>query len=59
MEDINVLEKGRALAQVMKLIGRVELSKNEQWIFNNYWNKKDFEFRKDGNGKLSIHKITR
>lgn len=56
---MTTLTEEQQLHRVKDLLGRDKLSVNEQWMFDNYWSNKDFEFRKDGNGKLSIHKITR
>ena len=45
------------MEKVIALLGRVKLSKNEQWMFYNYWNNNDYDFQKDSRGKLSVHKI--
>jgi hypothetical protein len=55
----DITSEEQVLLRVKALLGRDKLSKNEQWMFDNYWSDKEFEFRKDVNGKLSIHKITR
>jgi hypothetical protein len=49
--------KSFELGLLYKILGRTSLSKNEKWMFDNYWNNEDYEFRKDPNGKLNVHKI--
>jgi len=51
------MEKAEKLKQVLGKLGKKKLTKNEQWMFDQYWNNSEYELKKDANGNLWVHKI--
>ena len=45
------------LKEVYELLGRQTLWQTERFMFDNFWDKKEYEFRKCDRGRLSVHKI--
>lgn len=51
------MNRDQKLKEVTDLLGRTKLSRNENWMFDNYFDNTEYEFRKDDHGKLCVHKI--
>lgn len=47
----------QALQKVYELLGRTKLNMNEKWMFENFYDKSEYEFLKDDQGKLQVHRI--
>lgn len=61
MSEIKIIDTGKCkrtkLIEVTKILEREKLNENEQWMFNNYYDNPSYEFRKDGLGKLQVHRM--
>jgi hypothetical protein len=54
METTNT--ENQSLQKVYELLGRTKLNMNEKWMFENFFNNPEYEFLKDDQGKLQVHR---